>query len=905
MAHGAGFILARRGKDAFVITARHVLYPDECQGKQRMATIESAGLAPYRNRLFEPDIYYAGPPADDYLILRLPIASESVKPVNIGIFEDHMQGFNEGLLLGYTNADEGLPPPEMRSGSLAESKQSALLVTNAALLPGMSGGPVVLGTSGLVVGIVRGRGLGTLGRAADEGQITPLTALPSDVRQHLGLVFHYPVLRELSLYHHLGHIEPPYIPRKEEAHIHAELDRFRSASEFPAPFVVLNGPAGVGKTTVALRVAWQRRDLYPGGIVFISVDQKSPDVLPALLRAVAGDQAERADDDASVEPAMKNCRKEARLKSKSMAVSALLECYLDRRPPMLIILDNLAMQQVPEEWRHALRRVSVLGTSRNIQLRPITSIEIKAPPASAAHRMLREMLQHAGMPKREIDDEAVAQICRYLGNHPLALSVIVGVIQIKQVSDAAQLAGVIKELDKDRLAALRKGAGDPTRRIEYLLRWSFELLPKQAQHLLLAMGRLEEEPIPLGFLQRLMPDENVDQAKDVLLRTNFFGPVPGHSDAYLVKHTLIHAWARQIGDREQTVLGRKIDDRLKAMLGDDENAQLMRHYGAALQNLIRGGRVSDAFRLAEKLDHRLESLGLWAERRHFWESVAAQLQEQKSTHMGSLAKAVHKLATVYLDLGQYEKAQKLFRQSEEYSQRSDSIAHAANLIGLGIAAKRKEDLIGAQKLFEEGLNHAVKSGDPYAIALAQNELGTAYKGLQRSDEAEDLFDRSFRSLAELDAKIERTDAMHLKYAGALGLVEMNQGNLARSEKQYERAEKKLLASMARFVEADDQVNLAHARQNFGQLLMRVGKDDKLAGQYLMEAVVKYRSLDAQGQDLGNCLYRLAILARRAGDCTTARKHLQESLPILTATAAPLLTEARNFQQSLSGKGCKR
>jgi tetratricopeptide (TPR) repeat protein/transcriptional regulator with XRE-family HTH domain len=175
----------------------------------------------------------------------------------------------------------------------------------------------------------------------------------------------------------------------------------------PAAVVVLTGPAGVGKTALAVRAATDLASRFPGGAHFIDLrgmDEAplSPAEAPGgLMRAlgVGGGWIPRDVDE-------------------------LASYYrtLLRERPALIVLDNVADEAQVRPLLPGDGRSFVLLTSRR-QLSGLVGVHrapVDALPADEAVALLSGILGEAAQAE---NFSAVAELARYCGNLPLALRV--------------------------------------------------------------------------------------------------------------------------------------------------------------------------------------------------------------------------------------------------------------------------------------------------------------------------------------------------------------------------------------------------------------------------------------------------------------------------------------------------
>jgi predicted ATPase/DNA-binding SARP family transcriptional activator len=219
--------------------------------------------------------------------------------------------------------------------------------------------------------------------------------------------------------------------------------------------VTIAGPAGIGKTRLALRAAADADSGFPDGVWFVPLAPvDDPDAVPEVVIAVLGSR---------------------RLAGES-TLSSLVDLARGRR--MLVVLDNcehvLAGAAACAEAILDGGDGVVLATSREAlfmpgeQVVPLTAMELDAAVTLFVDRAC------AVDPSFELvegDRDTVVEICRQLDGLPLAIELAAGRMRSMTVAELlANLGSRFRLLRRDR------GAEPRHRSLQAAVEWSFDLL---------------------------------------------------------------------------------------------------------------------------------------------------------------------------------------------------------------------------------------------------------------------------------------------------------------------------------------------------------------------------------------------------------------------------------------------
>src|SRR6266511_4899514 len=661
----------------------------------------------------------------------------------------------------------------------------------------------------------------------------------------------------------------------------AQLDAALSTPE-SAPPVVLTGPAGVGKT--ALAVHWARRAIerFPDGQLFVDLaghgEGTAVDPGEALLHILQSLRiaAERIPADLG-------------------GRSALFRSVLANRRA-LVVLDNAAdaNQVAPLLPGGGTGVVVITSRSRLVALsmhQATHTIELDLLPRTDAVAILRTLDAASDAADRRLPYEELAASC---GDLPLALQVVGAKLRFgcppRVLAD--ELAGEENRLDG---LSVEPGGGG----IRTALRWSYRKLPAPAAR---ALRLLAARPGPVFHADhvRALTGGSPPGAGDPLLELADAHLVTPAGAGWYRLHDLVRLFAAErLRQEEQPAEQRAAVDRLLdwyQRLAAQANAVLTPHRRlVAVADPERGGpdRLTGVREVMTRLDaewpNLLAAAVLAAQTgrdRAVWRLyylVNGYVTRREKWHddirLGRLAMAAtgrlgdrraraatnHNLGRATMMLHRHDESLAYFRAALRLRPSDDVTGRIRSWSSMGACLERQGDNNAAVVAFRQALELLSHRSEPREAAVARNNLGWVYTKLGRHEDA----------LAELRAGLGLAGAHGDRQVEAVTILHIATVELARdqadaSEEHLMRALELARAADCRHTEAEVIGTLAEAarkRARYGEAIAHLSREvdmRRVAGDRHAEAVA---------------LARLGRLHLEAGRPEAARRTLEEALSV--------------------------
>lgn len=642
--------------------------------------------------------------------------------------------------------------------------------------------------------------------------------------------------------------------------------------------VTLTGPAGVGKSRLALEVARDVAPEYPHGAHLVELAELAdPAGLPHHVLTVLG-----------VPPAQGQAPLEA------------LRAWIGGRR-LLLLLDNCervvdSCAALTTALLEAAPNLSVVATSRQrlgIAGESVWEVAPLPTPNGRAHARLEDLLQYeavrlfmdratAAAAGLEADPAALAQVCDRLEGLPLAIELAAArarTLDLPEIADRLD--------DRFRLLASARSPGVRHHTLRAAVDCSYETLSEEERTLLLHLA-VFAGGFGLDAVESVCSDA-VPDVVDVLSR--------------LVDKSLVAVRRRSGGNRYHLLetIRAYAGERVRGFPGEPEIRE--RHAGWA-------GRL--AMSAGERLDGPEHTCALQVlETEH--RNIAAALRWLSSVPQGR-----EPALRMAVSIWRYWEARGHLEEGRSWLEglaRSGGLPASLRADGLNAAAilaHQGSDLARARRLYHESLTIRQRAGDLVGVTAARNGLAHLRVSEGAYTDAQRLFQQNLVVAEGLDderlvagtlmnlgvveqllwaASADRQPSgrdharmllrqAHARYQ-ALGNVRgmalclENLGSLALLDGQAEQGRSALHASLAARQTMGDKLGLSECLRFLGQSAL--GQHEYGSSRrYLQECAELWRQI-GNPRRTAEVLGSLAELAHAQGDAAQARTHLRESV----------------------------
>jgi tetratricopeptide (TPR) repeat protein len=669
----------------------------------------------------------------------------------------------------------------------------------------------------------------------------------------------------------------------------AELERLDSLLSQGTPAVgvtVFDGPAGVGKTALAVHWAHRMAGRFPDGQLYLNLCGFDPhqrpmsqaDALRKLLGAL-GVNAQQIPADLD---------DQTRLYRSVVAGQRLL-----------IMLDNARSAEQVRRLLPGQATCFVVITSRNrleglIASDGATRINVDVLPPPEAVALVSGVVGEARV---AAEPEAGAELAKLCGYMPLALRIVAERVARYENVRLAELAEELLT-EQDRLLD-RLSNGDDTTTVRTVFSWSYNALPPDAARLfrLLGLHRGPDVSTPAAGALAGAGTTQVRHLLDVLSSAHVLEEIG--RDRYRL-HDLLRIYAAERAMAEDTDEDRNdairrllnwylhsadaaarvlAPQRRRAALGKPAGTVqplTFKTYQYALiwfkaerANLVAATRQAEEvgeYAVAWKLPAAL--LGFFNLRKHWadWISVhrTALQAARKLADPYAEAWTLNSLGIAYYDLRWFTKAADYFQRALEIRQRiEDRYGEGSTLDNLGNTLRKLRRFDEAIGCYQRALAMFGEISDRYGEGSTLRNLGGAYRGLRRLDEAADHYRRALLIWQELGERYGEGNTL-----SNLGDIHRKLGRFGEAVDCYQEA---LLICR----EIDNRYGEGAVLDNLGDIHADLGRHDDAIDHYNQALRISQEIGDRFAQ--GNTLDNLGCAEYKAQHLPAADRYLRQAL----------------------------
>ncbi|MFA1548269.1 tetratricopeptide repeat protein [Actinomadura chokoriensis] len=629
---------------------------------------------------------------------------------------------------------------------------------------------------------------------------------------------------------------------------HGELRRLAALAEGPGP-VVLVGPGGVGKTTLALRWLHEIKDRYEGQLFidlhgFSGSEPLPPDEpLERFLRALGAAPANipaGADEQSALFRSMTTGRRLVVMLDNAISAAQV-------RP----LLPGVGGSLVVITSRHRLTGLVVDG-ARFLDVDPL------GEPGAL------ELLEHLiGAERIGAERDHARSLVALCGTLPLAVCASGARLAARR---RWPIARAVAELDDEarRLSALRTGEGDIS--VSAVFNTSYQALDEAQATAYRLLGVHPGPDLCVAAAAALIgtDEENAAKLLDGLVDASLLLEGPGDRYGF---HDLVRLHAR--------------DTSLGQVPASDREAAFARLAGWYLTKAVAADRtlMPGRWHLGER--YAAPPDDLFASR-----PAALEWLEQERPNLAAVALKAHKTGLHAVTWQLAEAMWPLFVQRKHYpswlrmyelglaaaESCGDPRAQARMLEGLGIVHANLQDFGASADHYDTALALERQAGHRLGEASALEGLGVAALATGAPSRAVELFAQA------------RDVHVDLGRPRGVALMDRHTGEALSAAGRHTEAEETLTGALETFTRLDEPYHRARTLTCLGQARLRAGRPDEAAAA-LHESREVAREMDAPHVEAG-ALRELARVAEHRGDPAAERLFLEQALALYAGLGAP-------------------
>ncbi|WP_066371181.1 AfsR/SARP family transcriptional regulator [Herbidospora mongoliensis] len=618
-----------------------------------------------------------------------------------------------------------------------------------------------------------------------------------------------------------------FVGRRWEARLVTEA--LRTTGGAP-PIVVVSGPPGVGKSTLAVHVSHEMRARFPDGQLFARLDGASAAprepaaLLAELLRALGVDGA-------ALPPTVGER-------------AALYRARLADRA-VLVVLDDAGTEAQVQSLLPGTARSAVVVTSRGPLplLAGATAVPLDVLPSADAHALLAQV---AGRARVAADAAAAETIVRACGRLPLALRIAGARLATRPAWPPAELARRLTEAHLDELRWGRLSIRSP-------FSMSYAALSEEARRAFRAFGHLGVDGLAAWSVAALLgePERGVDFALEELTAAGLVtaGEWDAAGQIRYRMHSLLLRYAAEVAAYPQSAVRRLVTAAAKRIIDGDRAWILAEReiLTAAVTTAAERGLATEAADLAAASAPFLVVYGLHDDARRALDAVIEARPDDMAARL--------QRAEAEVDRRRTADAEKEFRVLLDHFDGTDRVKSGRALTGLATCLFQRGDLESART--EAGKAVSLLAGDLESRLAAWTVLAAAEVYLARYDEGVTTCRTALRAAG---------DNHPLRRAWILRLLGITHYDTGRPERAIACYRESLAISRDIGWPKGERMTL----RRLGEATAALGHDDQALRMLAECAEMFVRSGDVQGEALTS--YVLGQIHRRQGDPELALKY---------------------------------
>ena len=622
--------------------------------------------------------------------------------------------------------------------------------------------------------------------------------------------------------------------------------------------VVLKGPGGIGKSTLATRMA---ANLRLDGYEFIVIQgETSPEL---IIEAISKHAVQ-----AGIKEAEQVYTAQADAEAK---LAWFLENFLLKRK-VLIIFDNFEENQEEESgeflskrlqgfldyFREALKhKDSFLFFSTRYRLPGYAGLGITLDIPELSDVEFRKLLQNSAALKR-LDGKSVENLRREVGGNPRGLELLDNIAYEefhRREFSWEQLKDLMPELQR-RIIEKHEPGDDFTPL--YLGRLLGYLTETQAMVLeILAVYRVA---VPEAAIEV----HGVSMARQDRLKLSALSLLEireTEKERLYYVHRLTAQYL--LGKIEKTAV-------LKYHLQAAQYFEGLRTEGGevypedfieARWHFIQAGEWNRAADITFALEDYLTLHGF-----PFWSMELLQELEIDKLDEKHRLITYGQMGTLYQGFGNYDTAIEFYNKAYELAQNTNDLKNSSSVLHqIGMIYQYRGDYEEALKHYQQGLEIADKIGDIKGFSESLHLIGRIYK--EKGDYEEAL--KYYQQSLELAEKISDVKSVALSFH-QIGMIYEEKGEYEQALKQYQR-------SLEMAEKIGDIKGVSESFIQIGMIYQYKGEYEQALKQYRQSLEILEKIGDSKG--ISTSLHQIGIIYQLKGEYEEALKHYRQSLEI--------------------------